>query len=241
MNSRNTLGPGVEEYKEQYRSPLTYEQFRRSLNEYLRNHGAAELNDDELIRQIFELTVDCHKELFATEEMKKAFGSPDWRKRSAVAKRVTRDLDKLKSWLKTQSGKDCPLTSSFVRLLLTRVHFVGEALDDLDLYERGADSMVRNLLHSTSRKLRGSGPETGHIFVLNRYIAETLGNTQQAYRDQVIAACLVAGRLVFQSVSTTQAGKDILDTVPMKRSRAKHAYLGAEIVLPWKSSQKSKI
>ena len=232
MNSRKAFGPGVEEFREKYKSPLTYEHFRGSLNEYLRAHGAAELGDDTPIRQLFKLTIDCHRDLAAAEAMTIVFRSRDWKARSKVAKKMRAEVKGLTAWLKLKCGKDGPLTTDFVRLLLNKIQAVESVLEDLDVRERADHAMVRSLLHSKSWKLRGSGAETGHIFALDRHLAHSLPNEAQAYRDLVLAASLLAGRLVPQSRYRAQEGHDILDTIRMRRSRAKTAYAKEELDIP---------
>ena len=100
MNSRKAFGPGVEEFREKYKSPLTYEHFRGSLNEYLRAHGAAELGDDTLIRHLFKLTIDYHRDLAAAEAMTIVFRSRDWKARSKVAKKMRAEVKGLTAGLK---------------------------------------------------------------------------------------------------------------------------------------------
>ncbi len=232
MNSRKAFGPGVEEFREKYKSPLTYEHFRSSLNKYLRTHRAAELDDGRLICQLFELTINCHRDLAAAEEMTIVFRSRDWKARSKVAKKARTEVEKLTAWLKRQCGRDGPLTTNFVRLLLNKIQAAEAVLEDLDVRERADHTMVRGLLHSKSWKLRGSGPETGHIFALDRCLARALPNEAQAYRNLVIAASLLAGRLVPQSGYKAQEGQDVLDTIRMRRSRAKTAYAREGVEVP---------
>ena len=70
----------------------------------------------------------------------------------------------------------------------------------------------------------------GYIWALDDYLNSIFPDLKKEDRNILIAACCVGAGLY----TAEEVANDVVARIPMKRSRARAAYEGIEVIAPWR-------
>jgi len=209
-----STGKGLNEYVAAANTKLDRATFCKALREFLSKQQFATNVDESQIHALYEISLDHHRHVNATEEIRRDKLAKDWNHRKKLIANTKAKLAATHGVLHAAAiDKKWPSTAEFADAVLIRLIRFQKSLDreilDIETRQRAQAAMIKARPLKTMRDT--------YVGELYRHIVRTFHNLPTKNRQVLIAAAMYGAR----EFSPKEVADDVLARIPMMISRAK--------------------
>jgi hypothetical protein len=229
MRCRKSVGKSLDDYANEVNIGVEQSAFQSAMASYLKAQRLSSLGEisPEIYKMLFDITSRHVIDKAAAKAMKRDKIAQDWDARSRLIKDLNKRLMIIEERVKrSQTTGKWPLTSLLARSIGRRIRGILREIDCVSEFQR-VEKVRFRLIRSNSNLKKE------YAWLLDEYLKCILPKRKQQERDLIIAATLLAAH-----IESDQKGGDIVGRIPMKSSRARRAFEGVEMVVPWHEPRK---